>query len=148
MEWTASGGYAGYSELTLDTACNSADGTVHYTAGRSDTSRIRLRRSGGSGAAACDLAGAWQEDLDGQGQSTWVYTSLGGGRYRGQETGLGSATATLTVTGRQLRMDWTASGGHAGYSELILDAACNTADGTVHYTAGRSDTSKIRLQRR
>jgi hypothetical protein len=102
----------------------------------------------GTTTTGCDLSGTWQEGLDGQGQSTWTFTSLGGGKYRGQEQGLGNAAATLTVNGRALRMDWTAQGGYRGYAEMTLDAACNAADGTNFYTEGRRGSSKIRLQRR
>jgi hypothetical protein len=152
MDWKANGGYAGYSELTLDSACNTATGTVFYSSGRSGTSKIQLKRSGrGSDilpVSTCDMAGTWLEELAEQGQSTWTFTSLGSGRFRGREQGLGNATAELTVSGRGLRMDWKADGGYAGYSELTLNTACNSAEGTVFYTSGRSGTSKIVLKRR
>jgi hypothetical protein len=49
------------------------------------------------------------------GQSTWTFTPLPDGRFRGDEQGLGYATGTATVTGTSFSLDWSTTGGYSGF---------------------------------
>ena len=107
--------------------------------------------TGGGGnppAGSRDISGRWEQTTPGSGTSTWKITRLSDGTYSAEETGLGGAKGTATLTGNRLRIDFTWSGG-AGYYEWELDATYAAGQGKMVFTRGLSGTypnSKVKRQ--
>lgn len=100
-----------------------------------------------SGSGRCDAAGRWNFQIDGEVSSVYTLTAQGYNRYTASESGMGNATGTATLTGTRLRIDWTTSGGWAGYNTFELDATCNSGEGSVVFTGGGTGQKRARIQR-
>lgn len=103
-----------------------------------------ITRTGGSTTPGCDISGTWRVKVRAdwpETESVWTFTPLGGGRYSGQEKGMGNATGTAVVNGDMLRLDWLSvkrlfgeDVRESGYFEWRLDAACRFGDGSWRST--------------
>ena len=105
-------------------------------------------RKGTSLSSNCDMNGTWRHYIQGIGESTLTFSSLGNGRYSVRESGLGNASGTANVNGTRVRLDWTSSqSGDGGYTEWDMSNMCNLGTGNLIYTYGKSGTFTNRIER-
>jgi hypothetical protein len=99
----------------------------------------RGQNPGGTGSR--DISGTWVQTTPGGGTSTWKISQNKDGTYSAEETGLGGAKGTATLTGDgRLRIDFKWSGGE-GYYEWKLDATYTEGkEGRLVFTKGLSGT--------
>lgn len=82
-----------------------------------------------SAATTCQLAGTWSQTTQVVGASTWTITADG----RAQETGLGYASGTASLSGGVLKITWQTTNGYAGVYKWTLNAQC-AGTGTLTWT--------------
>lgn len=97
-----------------------------------------------SQAGICALAGTWSHSTSGVGSSSWTITDSG----MATESGLGGATGTASLSGKNLRIDWKTSNGWSGFYEWNLDSDCRSGDGKLVFQSGGSGTRTSSVSRR
>jgi hypothetical protein len=152
LDWTSSqSGDGGYTEWDMSNGCNLGTGNLTYTYGKSGTFTNRIERIGNISSTSsnnCDMNGTWRHYIQGIGESTLTFSSLGNGRYNVRESGLGNASGTAYVNGTRVRLDWTSSqSGDGGYTEWDMSNGCNLGTGNLTYTYGKSGTFTNRIER-
>jgi hypothetical protein len=152
LDWLSSqSGDRGYTEWDMSNGCTVGNGNLVYTSGRSGTIPNRIERTGTPSNTVnnnCDISGTWRHIVQGIGESTFTFTSVGNGRYSMQETGLGNASGTAVVNGTRVRLEWSSSqSGDKGYTEWDLSNGCTMGNGNLVYTYGRSGTMPNRIER-
>ena len=94
-------------------------------------------------ASVCTIGGAWTQQAQSLGSSTWRIEADG----RAKESGLLNTSGQATLTGRTLRIHWGDSGsGVSGYYEWQLDATCRAGSGRLVF-AGIADTRTSTVKR-
>jgi peptidoglycan hydrolase-like protein with peptidoglycan-binding domain len=79
-------------------------------------------------APTCHLAGSWSQTTEQVGSTTWSITADG----RAQESGLGNASGTATLSGGVLTITWTTTNGYAGVYRWTLNTQCG-GTGTLKF---------------
>ncbi len=97
----------------------------------------------GGQAGGCQAEGSWAQDTPGIGPTTWQINSDG----TANETGIGYAQGTATLTGKTLRIDWKTNTGYSGYYEWNLNEDCRTGEGTLVFKTGRTDSLTSTVKR-
>jgi hypothetical protein len=95
---------------------------------------------------ACDVSGLWHGNIQGFGASDWTFTLTGRDQYAVQETGLGNARGTATVSGYRLQFDWQ-TGDFTGTAVLDLNPSCTNANGQDIFHTGGQGAHAMTLQR-